>query len=300
MCLNREAFRNHLASPSCDPPSKLLTHGMTVCRMSMFVIGRSAWGRSLLSLFCLVWVGGCSEPKVSAVVFYCDGAGWYSSASSVKSGLRAAGFKGRFDTFSWSAFLGPGHDHLVTARSKGVARRLSRKIERERTKNPRQQIYLMGLSAGTAIVLSALEQAKEGIDVDHVVLFSPSVSARRDLTPVMQHVRGQLYATSSPHDGILKTIVINADGGSGPPAGRSGFRMPPQPGEATKAAYRRVINLPWQPSYVGYDWDGGHTAVTRSKFVEAVIAPRILRLGPHPLDRSIMEQVAILGTGADS
>lgn len=233
------------------------------------------------------------------MVFYCDGAGWYSSASSVKAGLRAAGFKGKFDTFSWSAFLGPGHDHLVTARSKAVARRLSRKIEQVQLKDPNRRIHVMGLSAGTAIVLSALEQVPDEVHVNHVVLFSPSVSALRDLTPAMQHVSGQLYATCSPHDGIVKTLVINADGGPGPPAGRSGFRMPSRAGEATQAAYRRVINLPWQPSYVGYDWDGGHTAVTRSKFVKAVIAPRILRLGPHPLDRSIMEQVAIVQTGAE-
>ena len=103
----------------------------------------------------------------------------------------------------------------------------------------------------------------------------------------MRHVRGYLYATSSPHDGILRTLVVNADGGSGPPAGQVGFRLPAQARKATRTAYQRVINLPWKASYVAYDWKGGHTGVAGSKFVKSVIAPRLIGAGPFPLDRPL-------------
>jgi len=249
---------------------------------------RLAW---LLGFALMLVAGGCSEPKGGAVVFYCDGAGWYSGGSSVKAGLRSAGYEGRFERFSWSAFLGPAHDHFVNARSKLVARGLTRKIERARAQDANSPIHVIGLSAGTAVALSALEQLSDGVQVDHVVLFSPSVSARHDLTTALRHIRGRLYATSSPNDGILAALIINADGLGGPPAGRVGFRLPTKATEATQAAYRRVINLPWRPSYVAYDCDGAHTSVTRVKYVKAVIAPRLLQTEPYPLDRSVVDRL---------
>ena len=233
---------------------------------------------------------GCSGPSKGPVVFYLDGAGWYSSAGSVKQGMRDAGYTGRFETFSWSAYLGPAHDHLITTKSKAIARRLARKIEKVRTVDPTGRIDIMGLSAGTAVILSALEQLPPEVAVDNVVLLSSSVSAGHDLTPALRHVRRNLYATCSPHDGILSALPINADGKSGLAAGQAGFRLADS-GENAEAEYRKVINLPWRPAYLAYDWDGGHTSVTGSMFVASVIAPRLLITGRFPLDRSITEKL---------
>jgi len=247
---------------------------------------------AVVTLLCIAAAGsssGCGDPVRGPVVFYLDGAGWYSSAASVKQGLRDAGYIGQFRTYAWSAYLGPAHDHIVTSKSRSVARGLARKIEKVRRNDPAGQINVMGLSAGTAVVLFALEQLPKDIAVDNVVLFSPSVSARHDLTKAMKHVRRNLYATYSPHDGILGALVVNADGKRGRPAGRIGFRMT-RHGETSNAAYKRVINLPWRPSYLAFDWNGGHTSVTRSKFVATVIAPRMLTTEPYPLDRSVMEK----------
>lgn len=252
-----------------------------------------------LWLTAVVGAGGCQESARGPVVFYLDGAGWYSSAGSAKQGLRDAGYTGDFRTFSWSAYLGPAHDHFVTSRSKSVARGLARQIERVRKNDPTGLVVLMGLSAGTAVILSALDQLPEGVWVDSVVLFSPSVSARHDLTPVMKHVRGILYATCSPHDGVLRALVSNADGKRGPPAGRTGFRMP-RGKNGTKEAYRRVVNLHWRPAYLAFDWNGGHTTVTRSRFVAGVIAPRIFSSAPFPLDRSVADAAKARRTGESS
>jgi len=249
------------------------------------------------SLLMVAAIGGCADPKRGPAVFYLDGAGWYSSSGSVAMGLRDAGYKGAFCTYSWSAMLGPGPDHLITARSKGVAQGLAKKIETLRRADPQGQIDVIGLSAGTAVILSALEQLPAGIEVNNVVLFSPSVSAEHNLTKAMQHVRRNLYATCSPHDAILATLAVNADGEGGPPAGRVGFRLPRQAGGHPEAAYRRVINLPWEPAYLAFDWAGAHTAVTNRKMVASVIAPRLLSDEPYPLDRSVMDRVAMRQTG---
>lgn len=254
----------------------------------------------LLAGVVLAFCTGCSGPRTGPVVFYCEGAGWYSSSGSVRSGLEAAGYAGVFRNYSWSSHLGAATDHLFAARSQSRARGLAEKILRARKEDPTSSIYVMGLSAGSAIVLSALEQLKGGAMVDGVVLFAPSVSAHHNLTRAMRTVKGRLYCTCSPHDGILRGLAVNADGLAGPPAGRTGFRLPRNLTEAGRGAYSRVVNLPWQASYIAYDYHGGHTSSTNSRFVEVVIAPRVLGKEPHPLDRSLLDRVGALVAGDGS
>jgi hypothetical protein len=43
-----------------------------------------------------------------------------------------------------------------------------------------------------------------------------------------------------------------------------------------------VVNLPWRPKYRKLGWRGGHLTATSARFVERVIAPRVLA----PLDES--------------
>lgn len=252
-------------------------------------IRRSAAGGlgPLIAVLSLCAQSGCSEAVPQPTVFYCDGAGWYASGAHVESGLRKAGYRGRFTNYAWSSYLGPTTDHLITARSRLVARGLSRRIEDARRTAPNEPIYVVGLSAGTAVALNAIEELAQGMKVDHVVLFSSSVSASRDLIPVMNNVTGRLYATTSSHDGILKTLVTNADGGDGPPAGLAGFRYSGQGGRIGINAYNRVFSIPWRASFLQYDWDGGHTTATEAAFVQHVIAPRLFRDRPHPLDRPV-------------
>jgi pimeloyl-ACP methyl ester carboxylesterase len=239
---------------------------------------------------------GCSDAGKGPMVFFLDGAGWYSSSGSVENGLRQAGYTGRFRTHTWSAFLGPAQDHFVTARSKGVGKALANRIEKVRKADPEARIVVIGLSAGTAVVLSALEQLPPGVQVDYAVLLSPSVSAEHDLTKAMDHVRRRLYATSSSRDALLATLAVNADGKSGPPAGESGFRVARR-GEKTEAAYSRVVNIRWQPRYMAFDWEGGHTSVTHSGVVAALIAPRVLSDEPYPLDRPVAQSAAVASRG---
>ncbi len=260
-------------------------------------VGRGGARIASVAVVCLLWAGGCADSTKGPVVFYLDGAGWYSSADSVKQGLRDAGYEGAFQTFSWSAYLGPAHDHFVNASDQGIARRLARRIEKARSDDPGRRITVMGLSAGTAVVLGGLEALPLGVQVDDVVLLSSSASSQHNLTRAMNHIRRHLYATCSPHDGILSGMVINADGQSGPPAGLVGFRIPQKRGDKTEAAYDRVINLHWRPTYLAFNWDGGHTSVTNWKLIASVIAPRLFSEEPFPLDRSVTERLAARGSG---
>ncbi len=255
--------------------------------------GSREWLRSwaqAVGLLALAFASGCRPSSLSPLVIFLDGAGHFTAGRSVRQGLEGGGFIGSFETFSWSSFLGPGADHLVVARSQGKARQLADRICRARREFPQGKIYVMGLSAGTALVLSALENLPGDVSVEGVVLFSPSVSAERKLTPALRHVAGRLYATCSQHDMILANLAVNADGGSGPPAGCRGFVLPLHLTNEDQLQYAKVVNIQWQPSYLGHGWYGGHVDVTSSRFVRQVIAPRILSDEPYPLDRPLLSR----------
>ena len=247
---------------------------------------RLATGLTLAASLC---AGGCQPPRQTPVVIFLDGASHFTAGRSVRHGLRLAGYEGDFQNFVWTSFLGWGADHLVVARSKGKANSLARRITRIREHVPDGEIYLMGLSAGTAVVLNALEQLPADVDVDSVVLFSSSVSADRDLSAALRHVRKKLYATSSKEDLILRSVAITADGRRSAPAGRTGFRIPRFLPYGERSIYAKVVNLHWKPAYVAVGWTGGHVSATTSKFVRSVIAPRILSQQPFPLDRPLIQ-----------
>jgi pimeloyl-ACP methyl ester carboxylesterase len=239
-----------------------------------------------VAAICAAVLGGCAEPAVGPRVIFLDGSGWYTGDGSVRDGLRRAGFPGPVERFEWSSLLGPGYDHVSAGSGHPRAADLARRIVELRQNDPGSKLVLMGLSAGTSLIVSALERLPENVSVDYVVLLSPSISSRHDLSKALRHVGRRLYATSSPHDAIL-AVAPSAALEPGRPAGRVGLEMPRGLTPAERLAYRKVHNLPWRPGYVAYGWDGAHTSVTARDFIRVVIAPRILHDLPHPLDRPL-------------
>ncbi len=229
---------------------------------------------------------GCNRTPTPPVVVFLDGAGGLGFDSRIRTGLRRAGFRGDFDDHRWSTSFVPA-DHLLVARIKLLGAPLADKIERMRKRRPNEPIHLVGLSAGTAVLLDALERLPDSVQVDNVVLLSPSVSAERNLAAALRHVRGRLYATNSKEDYVLATLVVNADGGVGATAGRTGFRLPKKLSEADSALYAKVVNLPWKPAYIAYGWNGGHMRVTDPRFIRSVIAPRLLSRERLPIDQPL-------------
>ncbi len=219
---------------------------------------------------------GCAQHDASQRIIFLDGAGNYGAHLGVEHGLRTAGYQGEFEDFVWTSGLLWGVDHLVAARSEATAERLAKEITQFRRAQPKGYISLMGLSAGTSVVVSALEKLPSGVTVNEVVLFQPSISSGRNLAPALANVTGKLWATCSPTDAILATLAVNADGLPGTPAGRSGFAVPRGLPPEQRHAYARVVNLPWREKYRRYGWAGGHLSATSAGFVRNVIAPRIL------------------------
>jgi pimeloyl-ACP methyl ester carboxylesterase len=178
--------------------------------------------------------------------------------------------------FGWSSGIAP-LDHATAGPSHPKADELAGRITDLRRANPHGQIVVMGLSAGSAIILYALEKLTEDVEVDDVVLLSASVSGRTDLREALSHVKGRMYVTINPYDAIL--MVGDSSGPeSGDPAGRTGFVIPADasfdmPGQSV---YNKVEYIQWKKEYESMGWKAGHVGTTSSDFIKLVIAPKIM------------------------
>ena len=258
-----------------------------VCRLSTNTRATATAFFPLLGVMLIALLAGCASDLSTPRVIFLDGAGWYTGDGPVRAGLQKAGFNGPVERFGWASGLGPLHDHLVVGPSHPRTRALAERITRLRQANPKGRIVVMGLSAGTRVVVCGLEKLPPSVWVDHVVLLSPSISSRHDLSKALRHVKGRLYFTTSTQDGILST-ACSAGMEGGRPAGQAGFVLPNHPSADTKNLYRKVVPLPWRPGYLAYGWDGGHVSATSSEFIRVVIAPRIIDDSPHPLDQALV------------
>src|SRR4030095_2265139 len=80
-------------------------------------------------------------------------------------------------------------------------------IQAYEAKFPNSPVNVVGLSAGTAIALYALEGLPAQNPGDTVVVLLSSVSSGYDLTTALRHIRGDMYVTTSPNDVVLSTLA---------------------------------------------------------------------------------------------
>ncbi len=245
--------------------------------------------RSMLVLGAgLVLVSGCASTSHNGhgILYGCDGSGagvvirWGRSANM---GLRDGGYKGLIQPYRWQTGMGAVVDHMSGQNYKRrIAKGLAKQVADHRMRYPDDPIYLAGLSAGSAVVLYALEELPQNVAVDQVLLLSSSVSADYDLSEALQHVRGKLYAFTSQKDAVLNQLVSTVGTADGKSAGTDisglrGFRAPSGTGASVQELYRsKVRNIAWRQEFAQYGHRGGHTHVTASAFVARYVAPLLV------------------------
>jgi pimeloyl-ACP methyl ester carboxylesterase len=257
----------------------------------------SIWIRVALgTLACVGLAGtGCvsSQPTFTgaSAVFYCGGAGEDGVLANwgrgVKEGLLAAGYTGTFEEYHWETGLGVIADQEENVKAKRArATKMAQQIVAYESQCPDSPVTLMGLSAGTAIVIYALEALPAANQVDTVVMLSSSVSADYDLTQALRHVRGDMYVTTAPNDAVLADLAPAFGTADRKYVGREiagleGFRMPPDADLETRRLYAKIMNLAWDPVLDQFGDYGGHTDTAKPGFVQHVIAPLVMREGPR-------------------
>lgn len=227
------------------------------------------------------------------VVFYCDGAGgggpltnW---GNSVFQGLQQDGYEGEFRNFRWQTGLGALVDQTTSVEYKRRrAADLTQAMKGHWRRFPGGSVHMIGLSAGSAIVVYALEKLPAEYQVDNVILLGSSLSANYDLRRALRRVRGEVHVFTSKNDRVLRVLVpltgtADRQRVGARVAGRYGIIMPPDADEETEALYSRIVNIEWDETRAEFGDTGSHTSTTNSRFVQRFLAPLINRDGPRNL-----------------
>lgn len=234
------------------------------------------WGVLVVTL---LGAAGCrpafTELARNGITIYVPGAGNVDFGDAgLREGLAAAGYKGQVASLTWTLTFNPALDQAVRIHARLAATELARLVESYVDRYPGRPINLVGLSAGTGIVIWALEDLKRGYMVDEVVLLASSLSCNYDVSKALTRIKGGLHNYYSEQDMVLAgpmkvfgtiDLKYGVDG-----AGAVGLK-PPRGGD-------RIVNVRWRPEFEKYGYFGGHTDATSPQFVRNFIA-RDLKVG---------------------
>jgi pimeloyl-ACP methyl ester carboxylesterase len=248
--------------------------------------------RAVLALSLLLAACGCAcdrpqtclalPPCGGDVVFVANSSGDFRTTGA---GLRRVVEEDRVplhvEDFVWSHGYGRYVlDHVDHANHREQGHRLACLVAEHRRGCPSGAVYLVGHSAGSAVILAAMEELPRGV-VERVVLLGPSVACDYDLRPALARSRLGIDVFTSRRDvvqlGVGVGIAGTADRKWAPAAGRLGF-CPivtcPQDG----ALYAKLREHPWDECVAcGTGYEGLHFGTARPEFMRAVVLPLLVR-----------------------
>lgn len=225
----------------------------------------------------------CSKDPI--LLYVADGAGNFQACSqAVRAAVERNHLPIEVRTFEWShGYMRVISDQLCYDYSRMQGQRLAAEMDEAKRKTPNARIHLMAHSAGSTVLLAALEHVTPGT-VEHAFILAPSVSSDYDVRPALRNVGDTIHLHYSEHDFWHLGLAVKFVGTTDHmfltcAAGRAGFRFRPQTEEdhilATKLQQRR-----WIPSDFLLGNDGGHFGAYRSPYLEQTILPYILGSTP--------------------
>jgi pimeloyl-ACP methyl ester carboxylesterase len=215
----------------------------------------------------------------TAVVFVANGSGDFRT---VTANLTDVVVQQRVplqvETVSWSHGYGRYViDHVDHANQLAEGQRLACRVAAYRRDFPGRRVYLMGHSAGCAVVLAAAEQLPPN-SVDRLILLAPSVCTSYDLRPALRGARAVDVFYSGEDRwvlGLAMWVVGTADRGCRTAAGRDGFAPVVEcPGDGE--LYARLQQHPWHAAVEWSGHDGGHYGNNQAGFLRAYVLPLLV------------------------
>jgi pimeloyl-ACP methyl ester carboxylesterase len=215
----------------------------------------------------------------TAVVFVANGSGDFRSVTANLTEVVAEQrVPLQIETVHWSHGYGRYiTDHLDHANQVAEGQCLACQVAEYRRAYPGRKVYLMGHSAGCAVVLAAAEQLPPN-SVDRVILLAPAVCAGYDLRPALQASRGIDVFYSSEDRwvlGLAMWIVGTADRGCRTAAGRHGF-TPVLEWPGDDELYAKLRQHPWHAALQWSGHDGGHYGNNQTGFLRAYVLPLLV------------------------
>jgi pimeloyl-ACP methyl ester carboxylesterase len=214
------------------------------------------------------------------VVFVANGSG---DSRTVSTNLAQVVAEARLplqvETFAWShGWLRYLADHVDHANHLAQGRRLAVQVAAYRQACPGRRIYLIGHSAGSAVILAAAELLPPD-SVERIVLLAPAVCAQYDLRPALRSARCGIDVFHSYRDrmvlGLGMRLVGTADRCCHVAAGQCGF-APVIASAADVALYARLRQHPWA-AVVGWSGnDGGHYGSIQVGYLRAYVLPLLV------------------------
>ncbi len=191
-------------------------------------------------------------------------------------GFRDGRFTGDFDIYDWTC-NDPGLNSLLARkRNEAQAQLVADQITQKYRKNPNLRIVLSGHSGGTGIAVWALEKLPDDVKVDTLLLLASALSPSYDLTRALSHVRSHCYNFCSDNDVMVLGLGTRAfgtiDGVKTEAAGEYGFVLPVK---ADRSQYEKLVQKPYDKSYMQYNNLGDHLGCMLRPFASHVVAPLI-------------------------
>jgi len=247
----------------------------------------------LLAAIALMAAGGCTESQRadSGADAYEDGrvyllsgaGGMMGECGRIRDGLKQAGVRRSIETFHWSRG-GVLTDQTGVEANRRKARELSRQIDAFARVSPGSPIHLIGVSAGTGLVVWALESLEPETEVTAAILISSSLDTRYDLGKALAKTRDGIYSFNSVADTVLSLGVTWAgtvDRNGGLAGGLVGFSPPDSASEETRQLYREKLHeISWWPGDTVLGHLGDHLGATNPAYVKEKVAPIVLGKQP--------------------
>lgn len=220
------------------------------------------------------------------VLYFVEGNGGFSTSPyrAFRDGMRDAGVTHEVRNFDWHF----GLPYIVTfnllqyEKVQVGAERLVREIVRMAEADPQRRIVLVGQSAGSEVILSALELLRPDIRIDTVLMLSPATSHDRPLLEPLRAIDGRLYVIHNPLEigmlGLGTTLVGCTNRRHTWGAGYSGFDLP-DPDTLTpdeRAQYAKVHHAEWGEAMRAAGHSGTHFAGWSRTFVRNYVAHLIV------------------------
>jgi len=236
------------------------------------------------------------------VVLLSGAGGMMGETDRLQEGLQEAGVDRAIETFHWSRG-GVLSDQTGLEANRKKARELATRLEGYMRSHPGRPVHLIGVSAGTGLVVWALENLSPGFQATAGILISSSLDTQYDLTRAMEHTTDGIYSFKSVADTVLSLGVTWAgtvDRGGGLAGGLVGFGVPSGASEHTKRLYKEKLHeIAWWPGDMVYGHVGDHLGATSVAYVKAKVAPIVLGERPPEAEEEASSEAVDAGKPAE-
>lgn len=217
-------------------------------------------------------------PILSPWLLHLPGIGGKRSIDlAMTRGFKQGGFNGEIEIYDWTENDTGLHALLAYDRNKKEAELIARKITERFDKDPQSPIYLTCHSGGGGLAVWALEDLPARVKITKLIMMSPALSPKYDLTKALEHVSGKAYVFSSMEDKLVLgtgcLLMGTIDGVKTEAAGKVGFV---RPDTADAGQYAKLVPMPYNPQWVQFDDFGNHVGGMTRLFAESVLAPLVL------------------------